>query len=110
MAPAKQTILSSALDRLWIQFLPQMKERVSTLEAACSALTAGTLSVNQRAEANTAAHKLAGVLGTFGLTKGTVLAREAEIIYSGGQDTDPEEAARLTVIAAQLRTIVASRK
>jgi HPt (histidine-containing phosphotransfer) domain-containing protein len=110
MSPAKPTILSSALDRLWIQFLPQMEERVSTLEAACTALAAGTLSVDQRAEANTAAHKLAGVLGTFGLTKGTVLAREAEILYSGGPDTDPEEAARLTVIAAQLRTIVASRK
>jgi len=110
MSPAKQTILATALDRLWVQFLPQMKERVSTLEAACSALSAGTLSVDQRAEANTAAHKLAGVLGTFGLTKGTVLAREAEIIYSGAQDTDPDAAARLTVIAAELRTIVASRK
>jgi HPt (histidine-containing phosphotransfer) domain-containing protein len=110
MSPAKPTVLSEALDRLWIQFLPQMKERVSTLEAACAALAAGALSVEQRAEANTAAHKLAGVLGTFGLTKGTVLAREAEVLYSGEPDTDPEDAARLTVIAAQLRTIVASRK
>jgi HPt (histidine-containing phosphotransfer) domain-containing protein len=110
MSPAKPTVLSSALDRLWIQFLPQMKERVSTLEAACSALATGTLSMDQRAEANTAAHKLAGVLGTFGLTKGTVLAREAEILYSGDPDADPEDAARLTVIAAELRTIVASRK
>ncbi|MDR3726256.1 MAG: Hpt domain-containing protein [Terracidiphilus sp.] len=110
MAPAKPTVLSEALDRLWIQFLPQMTERVSTLESAGSALAAGTLSVEQRAEANTAAHKLAGVLGTFGLTKGTVLAREAEILYSGEPDADQEDAARLTVIAAQLRTIVASKK
>lgn len=110
MSPAKPTVLSAALDRLWIQFLPQMAERVSTLESACTALEAGTLSVDQRAEANTAAHKLAGVLGTFGLTKGTVLAREAEILYSGDPDADPEDAARLTEIAAQLRTIVASKK
>jgi HPt (histidine-containing phosphotransfer) domain-containing protein len=110
MAPGKQTVLNEALDRLWIQFLPQMVERVRTLETACAALATGTLSMGQRAEANTAAHKLAGVLGTFGLTKGTILAREAEIIYSGGPDTDPEDAARLNVIAGQLRSIVANRK
>jgi HPt (histidine-containing phosphotransfer) domain-containing protein len=110
MSPVKQTVLSEALDRLWIQFLPQIAERVSTLEAACTALSAGTLGVEQRAEANTAAHKLAGVLGTFGLTRGTVLAREAEILYSGDPDADPEDAARLTEIAAQLRAIVTSRK
>ena len=96
MSPAKPTVLSEALDRLWIQFLPQMQERVSTLEAACTALAAGTLSVEQRAEANTAAHKLAGVLGTFGLTKGTVLAREAEVmsLIADGQ-TNGEIAAHL---------------
>ncbi len=53
-----------------------------------------------------AAHKLAGVLGTFDLTRGTILAREAEMLYSGEADTNPEDAARLTVIAAQLRAIV----
>jgi len=38
------------------------------------------------------------------------LAREAEIIYSGEPDTDPDAAARLAEIAAQLRVIVESRK
>ena len=55
-----------------------------------------------------AAHKLAGVLGTFGLTKGTILAREAEMLYSG--DADPASAPQLAEIAAQLQALIASRK
>ncbi len=110
MEPAQQPALAAALDQMWTRFLPQMEERVAILEAAEAALAAGTLSITQRAEANAAAHKLAGVLGTFGLTKGTILAREAEIIYSGEPETDPAAAARLTEITAQLRTIVQNRK
>jgi HPt (histidine-containing phosphotransfer) domain-containing protein len=110
MNPTQQPFLADALNRLWTQFLPQMEERVETLEAASAALASGTLSTGQRSQANSAAHKLAGVLGTFGSTKGTILAREAEILYSGGPETDPEAAARLAEIAAQLRTILDSRK
>ena len=44
----------------------------------------GSLTAEQREQASSAAHKLAGVLGTFGLDEGTNLAREAEILYSSG--------------------------
>ena len=94
--------LNEALDRLWKQFLPQIEERVDLLEAASEALTAGKLSDERRDAAQAAAHKLAGVLGTFGLTKGTILAREAEMLYAG-DDADPAAAAQLTDIAARLR-------
>jgi HPt (histidine-containing phosphotransfer) domain-containing protein len=110
MAPEKQPFLAEALDRLWGQFLPQIEERVKTLEAASAALAADTLTVEMRAQANAAAHKLAGILGTFGLTKGTILAREAEIVYSGEPETDPAAAKRLIEIATELRSIIASRK
>src|ERR1017187_395356 len=110
MESTQQPFLTEALDRLWLQFLPQMEERVAALEAASSALAAGRLSIDQRGAANSAAHKLAGVLGTFGLTKGTILAREAEIIYSTNPGDDLDAPARLVEIAAQLRSIVASRK
>lgn len=102
--------LSEALDRLWVQFLPQLEERVAVLETASVALAQGTLAIKQRGEANAAAHKLAGILGTFGSTRGTILAREAEIIYSGEPEPDPDAAARLAEIAAQLRAIVSNRK
>jgi len=102
-----QPELNAALDRLWQQFLPQMDERVGTLEAAGRALTGGKLGDDEREAAKSAAHKLAGVLGTFGLTKGTILAREAEMMYSG--DADPVSATQLTDIAAQLRSLIMGR-
>ncbi len=105
--PAAQPDLNEALDRLWTQFLPQIEERVATLETASQALSAGELADELRDNAHATAHKLAGILGTFGLTKGTILAREAELLYSG--DTDPAMAAQLAGIAAQLRAMIANR-
>ena len=102
--------LNEALDRLWIQFLPQMEERLVKLELAAQALAKGALSDGLRTEAHDAAHKLAGVLGTFGLTKGTVLAREAEIVFSGDPEPDASVGAHLIGLAEQLRAMIAGRK
>lgn len=110
MESAENPLLSAALDRLWQQFLPQMEERVAVMESANRALAAGKLSEDQRAAANAAAHKLAGILGTFGLTKGTVLAREAEVIYAGDIGTDPHGGEKLENVALQLKTLIANRK
>lgn len=106
----KQPELSGALDKLWQQFLPQMHERLSAIDAAVVALAEGTLTVDQRAAANSAAHKLAGVLGTFGLTRGTVLAREAEMIFSSESESYEENLPTLRDIAAQLREMISSRR
>lgn len=108
MEPAEQNALTEALDRMWAKFLPQIEERVGLLESSAAAFSAHELSVHQREAACAAAHKLAGVLGTFGLTRGTVLSRELEIMYS--TQIGPSLAARLIELAAELRTIVANRK
>jgi HPt (histidine-containing phosphotransfer) domain-containing protein len=105
-----QAALSAALDRMWAQFLPQMQERVDTLDAAAQAFAAGPLSVERQEEAQSAAHKLAGSLGTFGLTRGTVLARELEIIYSQQNEPEPDLAERLASTAAELRRLIDGRK
>ncbi len=110
MDASEQTVLNQALDALWTKFLPQLKERVGILETAAAAFTANQLSLAGQQEAATAAHKLAGVLGTFGLTEGTFLARELEIIYSREGGPDRSVAPRLTEIATELRMIVESRK
>ena len=110
MDPIKQPEMKEAIDRLWAKFLPEMKERVAILQAAAVAFAADQLSEAQHEAANTAAHKLAGVLGTFGLTRGTVLARELEIMYSQENGPDPATAARLGALAAELRTLVENRK
>lgn len=110
MDPIKPPEMKEAIDRLWAKFLPEMEERVAILQAAAVAFAAGQLSEAQQAAANTAAHKLAGVLGTFGLTRGTVLARELEILYSQENDSDPAIAAQLKALAAELRTLVENRR
>jgi HPt (histidine-containing phosphotransfer) domain-containing protein len=110
MDPIEQNAITEALHRMWDKFHPEMMARVEVLESADAALASGSLTMAQRHEANAAAHKLAGSLGTFGLTKGTILAREAEMLYSNEPETDPTAAARLAQISALLRSIVENRK
>ena len=109
MAADAQSALSAALDRMWLAHLPELQERVNILQASAQALAAGPLPANQQQAAESAAHKLVGVLGTFGLTRGTVLARELEIVYSHQDHPESDLTERLAVLTAELRTIVASR-
>jgi HPt (histidine-containing phosphotransfer) domain-containing protein len=102
--------LREAMDRLWVKFLPEIRERVATLEAAAAAVVAKTLNESGREAAQAAAHKLAGVLGTFNLTRGTDVARELEASYAPESPPDPDESARLTSLAAELRAMIENRK
>ena len=109
MEGAAVSPLAEAMNRLWAKHLPQMEERVMTLETAARSLTNGTLSQDEQEKAGAEAHKLAGVLGTFGLKEGTELAREAEGLYEGTLDADSSTAQRLSLIAERLRIMIASR-
>ena len=104
------TPLAEAMNQLWAKFLPQMVERVTTLQKAAESAAKGTLDAAEQQTASSDAHKLAGVLGTFGLLEGTELAREAENLYAGPLDGSAAISARLTEIAEQLRAILASRR
>jgi HPt (histidine-containing phosphotransfer) domain-containing protein len=97
------------MNRLWAKFLPQMELRVTTLQNAAASLAAGTLTGELQEQASADAHKLAGVLGTFGLHEGTELAREAEDTYKGYLESGLDTAGRLAGIAARLRVLIASR-
>jgi len=109
-AQPERSALSGALDALWTRFLPEIESRIAVLEAAAEASRASGLSAQRQAEAQSAAHKLAGVLGTFGLTRGTELAREVETVYSQQGGIDSAQAEALLRNAAELRTLVAGRK
>lgn len=109
MGDAGGSPLAEAMNRLWMKYLPQMEERVATLRNAAATLASGTLSEAEQHQASSDAHKLAGVLGTFGLQEGTELAREAEILYAGPLDGQAIHA-RLADIADRLRSMVANRK
>jgi HPt (histidine-containing phosphotransfer) domain-containing protein len=105
---ATSSALTAALDRLWIKFQPEMEQRIAVLEAAAQALTTNSLSEQQRETAHAAAHKLAGSLGTFGLHRGTELARQTELLLA--QEVKSSESVPLQASVTELRQIFESRK
>jgi HPt (histidine-containing phosphotransfer) domain-containing protein len=110
MGNTPEPAIADAMNRLWVRFLPQMEARVATLEAAAAAVAAGILTGDLKEQASAEAHKLAGVLGTFGLHEGTELAREAENAYRGDPQADANSADHLAAIATRLRALLASRE
>ena len=105
-----QLDIGAILNQMWVRFLPDIYERVEVLESAAKAHIAGTLSPAQCAAAHAAAHKLIGSLGTFGLMRGTELAREFEQACASENSVMATKPARLDAIAGQIRKIVDERK
>jgi HPt (histidine-containing phosphotransfer) domain-containing protein len=106
----RDAALSQAIDGLWQRFLPEIRERISVLESAVIVVAGRELTAEQREAARAAAHKLAGVLGTFGLVRGTDLARELELAFARESSPGPETNPNLTPLAAELRAMIEDRK
>jgi HPt (histidine-containing phosphotransfer) domain-containing protein len=105
----RDAALAETIDRLWLRFLPEIRERAAILQKAAASAAARTLSRAEQEAAHAAAHKLAGVLGTFSLTRGTVLARELEMTFSRDGGPGADEAARIAAIVAEMQTLVENR-
>jgi len=103
--------MADALNRMWVRFLPEIETRLALIEDAARGLTASDLPVDQRDAARQsgyqAAHKLAGILGTFGLPRGTELARQAEHLLA--EDVPSEAASELKQWLVELRSLIQSR-
>lgn len=68
----------SAIADIWVKFQPRISEQMDLLEQAAAAFDYGSLEVELKKQAQQEAHTLIGRLGTFGLTKGSQLARGIE--------------------------------
>lgn len=106
MATPDPAALVEIMNRLWDRHLPEIEQRVAILESAASAHADGRLTTELCEHAHAASHKLAGVLGTFSLARGTELARELELQFSG----TPASASQLASIASELRAVIDSRR
>jgi HPt (histidine-containing phosphotransfer) domain-containing protein len=95
------------MSRLWAKFLPEIERRVNVLDAVASALAVGTLPPQARQNAHGEAHKLAGSLGTFGLQRGTEVARQAELALA--EEPPAATASELAAWVAELRILIESR-
>lgn len=101
---------TAILDKLWAKYLPDVLERVTVLDSAVQACADGKWTSEIRAAAHSAAHKLAGTLGTFNLAHGTELAREFETMSANDESFSAADAARLKSIAVEIRAAVINRK
>ncbi len=99
--------ISSSMAKLWTRFHGDFLLRLDVIDAAVLALGAGRLEEESRVAASQAAHKLAGVLGTFGLSEGTELARETELALN--EPLGREEAAVMAKRQARLRAMIEQR-
>ncbi|MDX6554722.1 MAG: phosphoserine phosphatase RsbU/P [Miltoncostaeaceae bacterium] len=93
---------AAALAAIWARSRPALIEEAAGLEAVAAALRKAPADPELRDRGHRASHKLAGSLGTFGLSEGTRLARELEQAFDGGILAE-DHLARLPGLAVALR-------
>jgi HPt (histidine-containing phosphotransfer) domain-containing protein len=105
-AQSHEQKLQAMLSALWDRSRHTVAERAALLQTAVEQLAQSRLDEATQLSAVDSAHKLAGVLGTFGLPRGTDLAREAELLF--GQSTPPGkvEIERLQLLLAELTSLI----
>jgi len=88
---------------IWRRTRPEIGARVAAIESAVEALKRDSGNEGEVAAAIVAAHKLAGVLGTFGLDRAGELAQRLETGLESGEGAEELEAD-----AAELARLVAA--
>lgn len=94
---------ADVLARIWKMNRPEIDARLDAVDVAGVALLSGRLDAESQAGARTAAHKLAGSLGTFGMPEGSALAKELEAMLEVNAVLS---VLRFAELAQQLRAIV----
>jgi len=98
-----QAALQGRLAEVWTRSRERVLERLDVLDGASLALLEGSLSLSFRKQAEDVAHKLAGLLGTFGLASGSRLARELERSLHHADPGSEIQARRFSECTAALR-------
>jgi DNA-binding response OmpR family regulator/HPt (histidine-containing phosphotransfer) domain-containing protein len=96
----QQTV--TAIKEVWQRFQPRIYEQIKVIERASQDLLAQSPDGDVQA-ALAEAHTLAGALGTFGLTKGSQLARKIEMLLQSDRVWESEETRRLQKLVRALR-------
>jgi HPt (histidine-containing phosphotransfer) domain-containing protein len=109
LPPGEQTQeqkMQSMISALWERSRHTVVERAQLLQSAGELWNDNRLDAATKLRAVDSAHKLAGVLGTFGLPRGTDLAREAEGLFGQATPPDKAEIERLQVLLAELTRLI----
>jgi HPt (histidine-containing phosphotransfer) domain-containing protein len=105
--PSEHDQLRDALAAIWTRSRPVLLERQATIARAVPALESDPDDPQLRESVRTEAHKLAGLLGTLSLPRGTELARAIEHRLEPG--APPADYRELRRLAADLRAVIESR-
>jgi HPt (histidine-containing phosphotransfer) domain-containing protein len=98
--------LHQLLLQLWITSKATVSERIDTIRFAQKRMDQGNLDDPTRKQAADAAHKLAGILGTFGIPAGSELARQIEVAMEAEDSPESMSAEDLAAILTQLTDLI----
>jgi HPt (histidine-containing phosphotransfer) domain-containing protein len=101
--------IASRIEEIWRASRPSILERVAALQAAHRSLAADPEDAAARDGGREAAHKLSGILGVFGLPRGSELASEIEACLKSPEALTPEVRATLGTLIHELDQVVASK-
>jgi HPt (histidine-containing phosphotransfer) domain-containing protein len=101
--------LHDLLATLWSRSRETIGERLDILRTTHRALRANSADKNARRAGADAAHKLAGILGTFGLPDGTNLARHVEVMLESAAPIRPFDLDSLQKAIDQLHLMIEAK-
>lgn len=105
-----QSLLAAKLSELWLASRSTILQRLADLRSAHEDLIADPDNEDARHRGRDVAHKLAGVLGTFGLPQGSKIASAIETTLTDAVPLTPADVATLGAHISELDAVVASKK
>ena len=101
--------LHDLLATLWSRSSQTIGERLDVLRATHRTLRANPADKTSRRAGADAAHKLAGILGTFGLPEGTNLARQTETMLESAAPIHAFDLDKLQKTIDQLHQMIEAK-
>ncbi|BAZ51564.1 multi-component transcriptional regulator [Nostoc sp. NIES-4103] len=101
--PDQQAQYLTFLNETWLTTRPKSLEQLTVLSQALKDLQANSLNGQLQEQAQHIAHKLAGTLGTFGLTTGMQIARQLENLLNSYKPLQIQQAALMETLVSALQ-------
>ncbi len=103
ISKTSQQELQQSINKIWDRVKGSISERIDVVEQAVIAGKNGKLETNLQHQAEQEAHKLAGSLGTFGLTYGSDLARKIETLLTSESPINSTKISHISQLLSTLR-------
>lgn len=101
--------IAARLAELWQTSRPAILERMTVLRTSSEALARNPQDEEARSSGGEVAHKLSGILGIFGLPRGTELASSIEDLLRSSDPLTPDRLATLAAATEELARVIAAR-